>query len=285
MLKYRSIVKIASVFVISVIISGNAICGEAQTSQRRTPIVAVYEKTHDSVVNISGTRLVSTSFSSGFGFPDIFESMMGPRLKQEVSVLGSGAVVHEDGYVMTNAHVVESAENIKIIFSNGDEFPATIIASDKEKDLALLKIQTDKKLPFVHLGRSDDLLIGETVIAIGNPYGYANTLTSGILSAVNRDIRVSEGTWLRGLIQTDVADQSGKQRRPVIQYKRGSYWHQYGYSGRRGKYRIRNPGRYHRRQPAPDDYARETSQGPAGTCGRACENFRLLYRTGGGYCH
>ena len=268
MLKYRSIIKIASVLFISIIISGNAICSEAQTSQRRTPIVAVYEKTHDSVVNISGTRLVSTSFSSGFGFPDIFESMMGPRLKQEVSVLGSGAVVHEDGYVMTNAHVIESAENIKIIFSNGDEFPATIIASDKEKDLALLKIQTDKKLPFVHLGRSDDLMIGETVIAIGNPYGYCEHSHQRHFKRCKQGHSRFGRNMAAGSYSNRCANQSRKQRRPVIQYKRGSYWHQYSYSGRRGKYRLCNPGRYHRRQPAPDDYARETSQGPFGTCCR-----------------
>jgi serine protease Do len=216
MLKSRSIIKIASALFISFIISGQAICSEAQKAQRRTPIVVVYEKTHDSVVNVSGTRLVSTSISSGFGFPDLFDSMLGPRLKQEVSVLGSGVVVHEDGYVMTNAHVVESADNIKVIFSNGDEFPATIIASDKDKDLALLKIQPNKKLPFVQLGRSDDLMIGETVIAIGNPYGYSNTLTSGILSAVNRDIRVSEGNWLRGLIQTDAPINPGNSGGPLF---------------------------------------------------------------------
>ncbi|MBN1974687.1 MAG: trypsin-like peptidase domain-containing protein [Sedimentisphaerales bacterium] len=216
MLRIGLLFRIASVLIVSIIFSGQAFCDELLNFQRKTPIVEVYEKTHKSVVNISGTRLVSTSYSSGFGFPDLFDSMWGPRLKQEVSVLGSGAVVHEDGYVMTNAHVVEAADNVKIIFSNGDEFPAAIIASDKDKDLALLKIQANKKLPFIHLGRSDDLMIGETVIAIGNPYGYANTLTSGILSATNRDIRVSEGTWLRGLIQTDAPINPGNSGGPLF---------------------------------------------------------------------
>lgn len=215
MFKSRLFIFVAVLSIISFTFSKKAVCAESSNS-RRTPIVGVYEKTHNSVVNISGTRVITTSYSSGFGFPDIFDSMLGPRMKQEVSVLGSGVVVHEDGYVMTNAHVIESADNIKVIFNNGDEFPATIIAADKDKDLALLKIQADKKLPFVHLGRSDDLMIGETVIAIGNPYGYSNTLTSGILSAVDRDIRVSEGTWLRGLIQTDAPINPGNSGGPLF---------------------------------------------------------------------
>ena len=196
------------------IFANSQLFGQELNFNRKTPIVEVYEKTHLSVVNISGTRVVSSSYS-GFDAPDIFD-MFGPRLRREVSVLGSGVVVHEDGYVMTNAHVALGAENIKVIFSNGDEYPATLIAGDEDKDIALLKISADKKLPFVHLGSSDDLLIGETVIAIGNPYGYSNTLTSGILSAIDRDIHVSEGVWLRGLIQTDASINPGNSGGPLF---------------------------------------------------------------------
>ena len=215
MLKSRSFITIAALLVFSVIFQGQAICSETLNFNRKTPIVEVYQKTNDTVVNISGTRTVSTSSLQGFEWPSLFD-MWGPQLKQEVSVLGSGVVVHEDGYVMTNAHVVEESENIKVIFSSGDEYPATVIAADTDKDLALIKIKANKKLPFVHLGRSDDLMIGETVIAIGNPYGYANSLTSGILSATNRDIRVSEGTWLRGLIQTDAPINPGNSGGPLF---------------------------------------------------------------------
>ncbi len=215
MFKNRSLVTIAAFLVISVILSTPAICEETLNFNRKTPIVAVYQKTNDTVVNISGTRTVSTSSMPGFEWPDLFD-MWGPQLKQQVSVLGSGVVVHEDGYVMTNAHVVEESQNIKVIFSTGEEYPATVIASDTDKDLALVKIKANKKLPFVHLGRSNDLMIGETVIAIGNPYGYANTLTSGILSATDRDIHVSEGTWLRGLIQTDAPINPGNSGGPLF---------------------------------------------------------------------
>lgn len=184
-------------------------------SQRRTPIVKVYEKTRDTVVNISGVRQVSTSSWGGYDWPDLFD-FWGPRYKMEVSVLGSGVVVHESGYLITNAHVVKEAQNIKAIFNNGDEFPCTVIMADETRDLALLKIQADKKLPFVHLGSSSDLMIGETVVAIGNPYGYSNTLTTGVISAVGRDIPVEEGKWLRGLIQTDAPINPGNSGGPLF---------------------------------------------------------------------
>ena len=99
MFKSRLFIFVAVLSIISFTFSKKAVCAESSNS-RRTPIVGVYEKTHNSVVNISGTRVITTSYSSGFGFPDIFDSMLGPRMKQEVSVLGSGVVVHEDGYVM-----------------------------------------------------------------------------------------------------------------------------------------------------------------------------------------
>jgi serine protease Do len=193
----------------------HSFCSDNLKTQRRTPVVEVYEKTHDTVVNISGTRTVSTSTMPGYDWPDIFD-FWGPRFQREISVLGSGVVVHEDGYIITNAHVVEAAENIKAIFNNGDEFPCTVIQADENKDLALLKIQPNKKLPFVHLGRSDDLMIGETVIAIGNPYGYSNTLTTGVISAIGRDILVSEDFWMRGLIQTDAPINPGNSGGPLF---------------------------------------------------------------------
>ncbi len=196
-------------------ISGRGVCGEGGRDLRRTPVVEVYERTRDTVVNISGVRVVSTSGWGGFAWPG-FEDLWGPRYERKVSVLGSGVVVHEDGYVITNAHVVKEAQNIKAIFSNGDEYEAQVIRGDEAKDLALLKIEADKKLPFVHLGRSDDLMIGETVVAVGNPYGYSNTLTTGVLSAVGRDIQVEEGFWLRGLIQIDAPINPGNSGGPLF---------------------------------------------------------------------
>jgi serine protease Do len=186
-----------------------------QVFDRRTPVVKVYQDTHDAVVNIAGERIVSTSVWPGFDWPDRFDRG-GPRHQRQVAVLGSGVVVHEDGYVITNAHVTKSAERIKVVFSDGTEFAAEVVSADENKDLAVLKIPAQKKLPFIHLGHSDDLMIGETVIAIGNPYGYSDTVTSGVVSAVGRDIEISEGFWLRGLIQTDASINPGNSGGPLL---------------------------------------------------------------------
>jgi serine protease Do len=182
---------------------------------RETPVVAVYRQTHDAVVNISGEQTVSRRAWPQFDWPPAF-GFGGPRVQQEVAVLGSGFIVHEDGYIVTNAHVVQSVSRLKAVFSDGREFQARVISADTNKDLAVLKIDARGKLPFIEFGHSDDLMIGETVIAIGNPYGYANTVTSGVVSAVGRDIQVSEGFWLRGLIQTDAPINPGNSGGPLL---------------------------------------------------------------------
>jgi len=207
------IITIAQLFIVG--FSGAISASEKPAFDRRTPVVKVYEQSHEAVVNIAGERLVSSSAWPGYVWPDIFD-FGGPRYQRQVSVLGSGMVVHEDGYVITNAHVIKSSEKIKVVFSDGSEYQAQIISGDESKDLAVLKIQVNKKLPFIHLGRSDDLMIGETVVAIGNPYGYANTVTSGVVSAVGRDIQVVEGFWLRGLIQTDAPINPGNSGGPLL---------------------------------------------------------------------
>ena len=207
------IVTIAQLLIVG--FSGAVSAGGESTFDRRTPVVKVYQDTHQAVVNIAGERLVPSSVWPGYDWPDMFD-LWGPRYQRQVAVLGSGMVVHEDGYVITNAHVIKGSEKIKVVFSDGSEFPAKIISGDESRDLAVLKIPVNKKLPFIHLGRSNDLMIGETVIAIGNPYGYANTVTSGVVSAVGRDIQVAEGFWLRGLIQTDAPINPGNSGGPLL---------------------------------------------------------------------
>jgi serine protease Do len=186
----------------------------AGTLNRRTPVVEVYEKNRLSVVNISGHRAVVTSPFPGFGLPQF--DVGGPRYTRDIQILGSGFVIHEDGYIITNAHAVEGTTRIKTVFSDGREFAAKIVSTDTSRDIAVLHIDAPQKLPAVLLGRSDDLLIGESVIAIGNPYGYANTVSTGVVSAEGRDIQVGEGFWLRGLIQTDAPINPGNSGGPLL---------------------------------------------------------------------
>ena len=208
--------KIVAIIQLLIIgLSGIVLAGEESSFDRRTPVVKVYQDTHKAVVNIAGERLVSSSVWPGYEWPDMFD-FRGPRYQRQVAVLGSGMVVHEDGYVITNAHVIKGSEKIKVVFSDSSEYQAKIISGDESRDLAVLKIPVDKKLPFIRLGRSYDLMIGETVVAIGNPYGYANTVTSGVVSAIGRDIQVAEGFWLRGLIQTDAPINPGNSGGPLL---------------------------------------------------------------------
>jgi serine protease Do len=224
-LNFQGVVMAVQNLLLQLTIVVMAVCSQADSLppqqpsgfNRRTPIVMAYEKSHKAVVNISGKKLVTTSMWPGFNWPDVFgRDFFGPRYRAEVVVLGSGVVIHEDGYMVTNAHVVKGAEQLKAVFSDGSEHPAQVVSADDSKDLAVLKIQTNSKLPFIHLGRSNDLMIGEFVIAIGNPFGYSHTLTTGVISALGRDIPVAENFWLRGLIQTDAPINPGNSGGPLL---------------------------------------------------------------------
>ncbi len=186
---------------------------------RRTPVVTVYAKTHRAVVNISGQRPATRRAWPQADGPRPFD-LRGPRFPRQVPVLGSGFVLHEDGFIVTNAHVVEGVERIKVVFSDGREYRARVVSAEASNDLAVLALITEEKLPCVTLGRSSDLMIGETVIAIGNPYGYANTVTSGVVSATGRDLQVLESFWLRGLIQTDASINPGNSGGPLLNINR-----------------------------------------------------------------
>ncbi len=126
--------------------------------------------------------------------------------------LGSGFVLESDGYIVTNEHVVDGADSVSIRFSDGESYDADVIGVDAETDLALLKIDADD-LPSVTLGDSDGIRVGEDVIAVGNPFGLGGTVTSGIVSALGRDIR--QGAYV-DFIQTDAAINRGNSGGPLF---------------------------------------------------------------------
>lgn len=189
---------------------------QSEKPNRRTPVVEVYESCRDTVVNISTTRVVRVrNWRYNSPFDELFN--LGPRyLDQQVSSVGSGVVIHETGYVVTNAHVVLQASDVRVTFANGKTLPATVVALDREHDLAVLAVDAGGDLPAVALGKPNDILIGETVIAIGNPLGLQHSVSAGIVSALNRDVRVDRGVSFEGLIQTDAPINPGNSGGPLL---------------------------------------------------------------------
>ena len=186
-------------------------------ARRRTPAVAVFDACKQSVVNISSTHLLKSRSPMGSGrmFEDFFNWPGQQRVRKYNSV-GSGFVIHKDGYIVTNAHVVARTAERKAIFEDKHEYEATIVAIDQELDLAVLKIEPDHALVPLQLGTSADLMVGETTIAIGNPLGLQNTVTVGVVSALDRSIRVNQTAAFEGLIQTDASINPGNSGGPLL---------------------------------------------------------------------
>jgi len=195
-------------------------------SNRRTPIVIAVEKAWPAVANISTERLITQRHVDPFFgsrselFDQFFNDFFGQSQKQMVErPLGSGVIIDEDGYIVTNEHVVSRASKIKVRLSDGKDFEATIISSDPISDLAVLKINSPTPLPYVKMGTSKDLMIGETVVALGNPFGLENSVTTGVLSAKNRTMTFSSqygDIKYDGLIQTDALINPGNSGGPLI---------------------------------------------------------------------
>ena len=178
------------------------------------------------VVNISTTKVFrhrglggapmspSDPFRDFFG-DDFFDRFFGqiPQKEFKSQSLGSGFVIDKNGFILTNNHVVENAEEIVVKFSDGREFKAEIIGRDSKTDVALIKIEDHNELPVVDLGNSDSLDVGEWVIAIGNPFGVGQTVTAGIVSAKGRDI--GAGPY-DDFIQTDASINPGNSGGPLF---------------------------------------------------------------------
>lgn len=167
-----------------------------------------------SVVNISTTETVRRE-GPMLLFP--FEFAPGPRQNPrrqfEVTSLGSGFIITKDGYILTNNHVVEGVDKITVKLSDNREFEARLVGSDPQTDVALLKIDVDEDLPVSRIGDSDNLSVGEWVVAIGSPFGFEQTVTAGIISALNR--RLPREIYVP-FIQTDAAVNPGNSGGPLM---------------------------------------------------------------------
>ncbi len=193
---------------------------ERPASTRRTPVVDAVERCRAAVVNVSAEELVRIRVPSASGddddalFGEMFEQ---PRYRKGYAVtsLGSGVIVSPDGHVLTNNHVVERGTRFRVQLYDGRELTAKVVGTDPSSDVEVLKLQTTERMPFLPMGRSDDLMIGETVIAIGNPFGLSHTVTTGVVSAVHRNYKNGNHT-LFDFIQTDASINPGNSGGPLL---------------------------------------------------------------------
>lgn len=192
---------------------------------RRTPVVEAVEKALPSVVNIGTERIVKVVYRDPFfNFRSLAQggliptdALPPPLMREQLKhSLGSGVVVDENGYILTNYHVIEQASKIRVGLEDENTYDAVLLAGDPMNDLALLKITPSKPLSAIKFAEDDDLLLGETVVALGNPFGFSQTVTAGVLSGINREARYRDRVMYRDILQTDAAVNYGSSGGPLV---------------------------------------------------------------------
>jgi len=187
---------------------------------RHTATVDAVQKSGPAVVNVTSERLVEArspfrSFGGDPFFDRFFQDFFEPGAPQKAQSLGSGVLVDAERHVLTNEHVVARATRIRVSLADGRELDARLVGADPNNDLAVLRVETQEKLPWIEPGTSADLLVGEPVIAIGNPFGLSNSVTTGVLSAVDRSIRTEDRVY-HGFLQTDASINPGNSGGPLL---------------------------------------------------------------------
>lgn len=163
------------------------------------PVVSVYEQVSPAVVNV-------TSIAQTYG-----------RFPYGGEGAGSGFIIDDQGHILTNDHVVKDADRLEVTFADGTKVPAKLVGRDPGNDLAVLKIDVpQEKLHVVIMGDSDELKVGQLAIAIGNPFGLAGTVTTGVISSLGRSLPASTGRPIRDMIQTDAAINPGNSGGPLL---------------------------------------------------------------------
>ena len=173
---------------------------------RETPTVKVVQQVRPSVVNIRGEKTVAAT-TAGVAKGEV---------ARRVNGMGTGIVIDSRGYILTNYHVVDGVHEIQVTTAGEEHFIAKILCHDPETDLAIIKIQPERPMTVITIGSSADLMPGESVIAIGNAYGYVDTVTQGIVSALHRAVQVSDAQYYEDLIQTDACINPGNSGGPLL---------------------------------------------------------------------
>lgn len=162
--------------------------------------IDIYKSSQDAVAYVT-----STVYQTTFFFQQV-----------PVKEMGSGFIINSEGQILTNNHVVSGSAQVEVTLGDQSRYKAQILVRDRVNDLALIKIEPKKKLPHLNLGDSDRLQVGQKVLAIGNPFGLAGTLTVGVVSALGRNIQGENNQDLEGMIQTDAAINSGNSGGPLL---------------------------------------------------------------------
>jgi serine protease Do len=188
------------------------VAAAAPLPSRRSDIVEVVQKVAPAVVNISAEQTVRRRPS----LMDEFFFGIDPRSRRSQS-LGSGVIIRPEGIILTNDHVISGASRILATTKDGRELDCQVVGSDADNDLAVLRVRNSRgSLPTIHLGTSSDLLIGETIIAIGNPFGLSNTVTAGVVSALGRSVPGENRRMYTDFVQIDAPINLGNSGGPVV---------------------------------------------------------------------
>lgn len=180
--------------------TGSQVAHGAGLSPDEINNIDIYKSAHLATVNITSTIYRRTIFLEIYPAKD----------------QGSGFLISGDGKILTNNHVVANERQLEVTMSDQSKYKAVLLSRDEGNDLALLQITPRKKLPWLRLGDSDGLQVGQKVLAIGNPFGLNGTLTTGVVSALSRDIRGENDRRLEGLVQTDAAINMGNSGGPLL---------------------------------------------------------------------
>lgn len=191
-----------ALWICSLLLTAPAVASE----QRTTAIVKAVQRVRASVVNIRGEKTIVVPVGQSTG----------SDTNRRVNGMGTGVVIDARGYIVTNHHVVDGVREIQVTLADGQRYVAKLVARDTETDLAIIKIEPRSTLQVIPLGTSADLMPGETVIAVGNAYGYEHTVTRGIVSALHRAVQVSDAQFYDDLIQTDASINPGNSGGPLL---------------------------------------------------------------------
>ncbi|HXY36252.1 MAG TPA: trypsin-like peptidase domain-containing protein [Planctomycetaceae bacterium] len=201
---------LASVLAVGAGFGAGGVGGPAaarEENQRETPLVRAVQRARAAAVNIH-TEKTAPVTDPAFATPG--------HHGRKINGMGTGIVIDERGYIVTNHHVVNGVDKLSVTLDTGNTYNAVVISEDPVRDVAILKIQASTPLTVMPLGTSSDLMLGETVFAIGNAFGYESTITVGIVSALHRDVEVNETQSYKNLIQTDAAINPGNSGGPLI---------------------------------------------------------------------